>query len=186
MKLVDADERTVRRLQLHENIHRASLLPLELAAALQVLYGAGDTPEMLAQMLCKSSAYVQKALTVGRKLSDAARLVVDAHPQHFTSMDLLYDVSLSPTEEQEAILLRIENEGLTRQQVREITAPLKAKAKAERGAHRGRKPESRAYAKRIAVGVGVTVTVAFRKPSATDREVQTALEQAIDALKKGN
>src|SRR5712691_1027849 len=33
VKLIDADETMVLRLQLHENIHRANLIPLELAAA---------------------------------------------------------------------------------------------------------------------------------------------------------
>ena len=186
VKLVEADEKPVRRLQLHENIHRASLLPLELAAAVLDLLDDGETPDSLAKMLCKSAAYVQKALTVGRKLSAAAKNVIDAHAERFTSLDLLYDVSLSPAEEQKAILLRVKDEHLTRQQIRDITAPLKAKAKAEQGTHRGRKPESRTYTRKIAVGAGVAVTVSFPKMTASDQEVLEALEQAIDALQKDN
>jgi ParB family chromosome partitioning protein len=45
VKLIDADAKTVRRLQLHENVHRANLTPMELGHALQQLVSDGETPE---------------------------------------------------------------------------------------------------------------------------------------------
>ena len=155
-----------------------------LQAALQNLLSDGETPESLAQMLCKSSVYVHKALTIGRKLSSEAKRVIEGATQHFTSIDLLYDVAQIPVDRQETLLLRVKNEGLNRAQVREITAPIKAQEKAERGARRGRKPAARSSMRRIPVPCGALVTVSFRKAGASENDVQIALEQALNAVKK--
>jgi ParB family transcriptional regulator, chromosome partitioning protein len=184
VKVTEADERTVRKLQLHENIHRADLTPLELASALSKMLMDGETPESLATMLCKSQASVQKALTVAKQLSPAAKQLADAHPQFFTSLDLLYEVAQTPVKDQKALLEQVKELRLTREQVRQVTAPLKAAARSQQHAARGRKAKPRSCTRVISVQSGATVTVAFRKPTATDLELQRALEQAIKSVSR--
>ena len=186
VKLVEADEKTVSRLQLHENVHRANLTPLELGTALVKLLDDGETPETLSRLLCKSAAYVQKSLTVARQLSAAGKEIVEAHSQRLSSLDLLYDISQSPEDQQSALLQRILDEGLTRDDVRHITAPLKKAAAAKKGTARGRKPQTQSSARLIEVPCGAKVTVSFRTNSATDQDFRTALEQAIETLNGQN
>jgi len=182
VKVVDVDEKGVRRLQLHENIHRADLAPLELAAALQDHTEEGDSPQDLARMLCKSVPYVQKALTIARKLTNEARAYVQAHPTSFKSIDQLYDTATLLPEKQLPILRRIAEEGLTRDEVRSLTATGKEHAKADRGSRRGRQPDTRPFRQTLRVDNGALVTVSFRKARATPREVKAALEQALELL----
>ena len=186
VKLIEADEKTVRRLQLHENVHRANLTPLELGTALVKLLNDGETPDTLASLLCKSSAYVQKCLTVARRLSATGKEIVEAHSQRLSSLDLLYDISQSPGDQQSALLQRILNEGLTRDDVRHITAPLKKAENAKKGTVRGRKPQTQSSVRMIEVPCGAKVTVAFRKKPATLQDIRTALEQAIESLNGQN
>jgi ParB family chromosome partitioning protein len=183
VKVVDVDEKTVRTLQLHENIHRAGLAPLELAAALQQLTDEGETADAITRMLCKSNTYVQKALTVARKLTAAAKKLVEREPGAYKSLDMLYEVALYPSEEQVAILQRMKDEKLTRSQMRQITAEPKRDAKARVGSTRGRKPQSKAFRQTIPVANGATITVTFRKTKVDQKEVMNALLQAVKSLK---
>ncbi|MFO0966112.1 MAG: ParB/RepB/Spo0J family partition protein [Gemmataceae bacterium] len=178
----DADEAAARRLQLHENIHRADLTPLELANALHALISNGDTPETLAALLCKSPAYVQKALTIARRLSPTAKAIAKDEPDRFNSMDMLYEVAQTPTEHHERLLARIRQDGLTRDEVRQVAAPLKEIAKVERGSTRGRKAKPRLHTRTIRVETGATVTISFRQDNVTDADVRTALQQALDSI----
>lgn len=182
VKLVDADENTVRRLQLHENIHRANLTPLELAEALNTLLADGETPDSLARLLCKSAGYVQKALTIARQLSQEAKELANGQPERFASMDVLYEVAQTSTEQQATLLTRIQQDNLTRDQVRAIAAPLKQIAKAERGSSRGRKAQPRRQSRMIRVDRGGIVTVSLQQENVTDADVCTALEQALKSI----
>jgi len=184
VKLIDATESTIRRLQLHENIHRADLTPLELGNALVSLLDDGETPDSLAAMLCKSPAYVQKALTVVRHLTTQARELVDAHSGRFPSMDLLYEVAQAPEDRQVALLTQLKDNHLTRRELREIVAPLKEIAKTARGSTRGRKTRPRRSTHVFPVD-DATVTVVFRKPTATRDEITRALRQALAGLQSG-
>ena len=97
-------------------------------------------------------------------------------------MDMLYEVAQTPTEQLAMLLTRIQQDNLTRGQVRGIAAPLKQVAKAERGSTRGRKAQPRRESRMIRVDCGATVTVSFQQDNVTDADVRTALEQAIDAI----
>jgi ParB family chromosome partitioning protein len=181
VKVIEADEPMIRRLQLHENIHRANLTPLEVAEALNILLTDGETQETLATMLCKSVAYVQKAITIAQRLSAPAKALVESNASRFASLDLLYDVAQTPEDQQEPLLLRIKDERLTRVELREIVAPLKNLAKASRGTSRGRKAQDGRYSRAIPVDDG-TVTVTIRKPHVSKLEIIRALKQAIQAV----
>jgi len=184
VKLIDADDKTVRRLQLHENVHRANLTPLELGHALQKLLDDGEKPQALAVLLCKSTAFVQKALALARQVTDESKDFIADHSERFTSLDLLYDVAQVAPQEQLPMLRQVVELDLTRNEVRERTAPLKKSAKAERGRSRGRKPRERTpVARTWNVPCGATVSVAFAKASAKVH-YRLALQQALRLAKK--
>ena len=76
MRIVNATEEELIWLQLHENIHRADLHPLDLAQAVQTLIDGGTSLADIARKLCKSETWVQKALTVAQNLSPEAKTEV--------------------------------------------------------------------------------------------------------------
>lgn len=183
VKLIEADEKAVRRLQLHENVHRANLTPIELGTALLKLLDDGETPDTLARLLCKSPAYVQKSLTVARQLSAPAKKIAEANPQKLSSLDLLYDIAQSPETEHPMLLQRILEEALTRDEVRNITAPLKHIAKLSKGKARGRRPRAKPIFRKFEVPCDATVTVVFRnRLGVASSDYRVALRQANEQL----
>jgi len=183
VKVVDVDDATVRRLQLHENVHRANLTPLELADALQHLLQDGETPESLAVLLCKSPAYVQKALALARHVGSDAKQFIGEHGARFTSMDLLYDVAQLKEEQQLPLLRQVVELNLTRDEVRVLTAPLKQAAKEDDKPAKGRRPKSRPTVRTLDVPCGARVTVSFPAQIASNADCRLALEQAIELTK---
>ncbi len=178
VKLKDADDKLARRLQLHENIHRADLTPLELSRALHAMLADGETPDSLATFLSKSPSFVHKSLAIGQNLSPSAQAFAEENADRFADLELLYDVAQTPPAEHEPILRRIASEGLNRASVRKITAPLK-EIRETRPTKRGRKAGTRAYARRFPVSHRVIVTVTFPKATATDAEIRAALKEAL-------
>ncbi|MFO0967872.1 MAG: ParB/RepB/Spo0J family partition protein [Gemmataceae bacterium] len=181
VKLIDADGRTALRLQLHENVHRANLTPLELGHALQKLLDEGEAPDALATLMCKSVSFVQKALTLTRQVSDESKQFIADHAERFTSLDLLYDVAQVSATEQLPLLRQVVELDLTRSEVREITAPLKKAAKTS-GEARGRRPKGQPVVRAWEVPCGAKVTVAFPR-GAAKADCRLALEEAIRLAK---
>ena len=182
VKLVDADDQQAKLRQLHENIHRQNLHPLDLADALQGLIAEGATVDDLTKLLNKSTSYVQKALTVARDLSPAAKAVVEESPEQHKSLENLYEVSRLPPASQPAIIERIATESLTREQLREVTAEAKASHKEERGQKRGRPVQSKSFSKSFSSSNGAKVLVTFKKSRATTQDLITALTEILASL----
>jgi ParB family chromosome partitioning protein len=184
VKLVEADEHQVKKLQLIENIHRAELSPVELGSALQALVDEGATVDELCTLLHKSRPYVQKALSIARNLSAEVKEVAKQTPERFQDTETLYQVSQLPAPEQSRRVEQIATKRLTRQEVRRVTAAAKQTVAKERVQRRGRPAKSKPYSKSITTDDGARVTITFRKARATNDEVITALQKAIHSLKR--
>lgn len=182
VKLVDADDQQAKLRQLHENIHRANLHPLDLATALHGLLDEGASVEDLTKLLNKSTSYVQKALSVSKELSPEAKAAVQAAPEQHKSLENLYEVSRLPADAQPAMIERIASENLTREQLREVTAEAKAEHKEERGQKRGRPTTSKSYSKSFSSKNGAKVVVTFKKSKATTQDLITALSEILATL----
>lgn len=181
VKLLDATDGEAHRLQLQENIHREQLSPLELGAALFQLIDEGTTPDELAKLLCKTKSYVTKALSIAKNLSGEAKQAIQEAPERFQSMAHLYEVSLLPAEQQQPVLRKIADEGLTREQLLRLTEDLKRAAQAARPTKGGRPAHAKSFMKTIVLP-SATVTVRFPKARVTDEEMRQVLRQAMDAL----
>lgn len=183
VKLVDVDEPTAMRLQLHENIHRAALLPLELSVALNALSNDGMTTDELAKLLCKSKPYVAKALAIGQRLTPAARKTA-ASGRASQSLDILYEISQAPADEQVGLLDRIEREGLNRVTIRELTAHAKIKSQATDAMRRGRRPKKRDSQQTIHLSDGAIVVVRVPMSNASRVDFLAALRRAVEQLER--
>lgn len=180
VKLLQASDAEVHRLQILENIHRLDLSPLELGTALLQLSEDGAAPGDLAQLLCKTKSYIAKALGIARNLSPEARRIIQEAPDGFQSMTHLYEVSLLPAAEQPSVLARIADGNLNRDQLQQVTAEIKQAATARPG-RAGRPPKPRTFTKTIDLP-DATVTVRLSKADATPDDVAAVLRQALDTL----
>jgi ParB family chromosome partitioning protein len=167
------DERVIWR-QLHENIHRSNLHPLDLAAALKQLRDQGLTVAEIAKRLKKNKTYVQKALSVADGLTAAASEELHRSPKG-RSLDTVYEVAKLPEEAQEDFAREIADKGLSRHQVREAVAQARKHASTSPRTKRDRKPHFR----EIVETPHATVTVTFKKPTAKRAEVVNALKDAL-------
>ncbi|MBI3465132.1 MAG: ParB/RepB/Spo0J family partition protein, partial [Planctomycetes bacterium] len=164
--------------QLHENVHRKALHPLDLADAIDRATEAGLTTEEVATKLCKSATFVHKALTI-TKLTPEARAFLERSP--IKSFEVIYEVAQLPAERQLPVLQSIVAEDLTRDEIRRLAADTK-QLTVDPHPKRGRPAKVRPYAKTITTEKGARVTVHFRKSRATTQEVAEALEDALKAL----
>jgi ParB/RepB/Spo0J family partition protein len=180
--LENVDAKQARVIQLHENIHRAALEPIEIANALLALKADGLSNEQLAKTINKSESYVSKALSAVTGLTVEAKEKL-AGPGAAVSMDHLYEVSKQPVEVQPAMLERIKQDGVTRAQLREETAADKKERSGERQAKGGRPAQSKPFAKTFKADNGGRVTVSFKKAKVTTAELIETLKQVLAALK---
>jgi len=115
-------------------------------------------------------------LTVARGLDPAARQHVGAGGQ---SIDVLYEVALTPAAGQAELVERIQAEHLTRSEVRRIAGA----ARAARPKTRGRPSASRPYRETIRIDeLGATITIAFARTEATAVEILHALRLAAERV----
>lgn len=180
--LEDVDAKRAKVIQLHENIHRSDLQPIEVATALQGLVADGVKPEELASLLNKSDAYVSKALSAVNSLTAEAKERIAATDSPI-GMDHLYEVSKLPADEQPRMVERISTEKLTRKQLREATADDKKERRTERQAKGGRPSKSKPFTKTFPAPGGGKITVNFRKAKADTAEVIEALQHVLDSLR---
>lgn len=181
VRIVNATEEELIWLQLHENIHRADLHPLDLAQAVQTLIGGGTSLADIARKLCKSETWVQKALTVAQNLAPEAKTEVQA-AERTIGMESVYEVAQVPSQEQLPLVRRIVAEGLNRKQVRELTSPAKKAQRHARPSKGGRPATARPYCRTFKTANGATVTIEFRKTRASLEEVAGALRSALKQL----
>lgn len=181
VKLLNATDSEMRRLQIVENIHREELSPLELGAALVALVEAGSTAEDLAKLLCKTTSYVTKALGIGRNLSPEGRQIVHENLNRFPSMAHLYDVSQLPAERQPEVLRRVLDEDLTREELQTITTGIKAKTRVEKASKGGRPAKPKHFSTVIPLE-DATVTIRLRKATGTNEELAGILKEALATL----
>lgn len=180
--LEDVDAKQAKIVQLHENIHRSDLQPIEVATALQGLIADGAKQQELATLLNKSDAYISKALSAISKLTPEAKEKIAASSQPI-GMDHISEVANLPADEQPQMVERIQSEKLTRKQLREATAGDKKERQAERQAKGGRPSKSKPYTKSFGVPNGGKVTINFRKAKVETEEVIAALQHVLDSLR---
>jgi len=178
VRIVEADDAQVRRLQLIENVHRADLTPIELGTALQDLIDQGETAASIAKKIHKSASYVTMALTIVHKLTPEAMAEGTT-----LNMSILYQIALRPVTEQLSAVRAARDGGLNRAQLREAASAAR-ESEPDGPPRRGRPAASRPYARTFNVRNGATVRVSFRKADATAPEVAEALQHALDTLTK--
>lgn len=181
--LEDVDARQAKIVQLHENIHRSDLQPIEIATALQGLIADGAKPDELASLLNKSDAYVSKALSAVNGLTLEAKEKIAAVADSPIGMDHLFEVSKLPAAEQPQMVERIQSEKLTRKQLREATADDKKHRQSERQAKGGRPSKSKPFSKSFPAPNGGKITINFRKAKVETEEVIEALQHVLDSLR---
>ncbi len=116
---VDAREEDLLWIQLHENIHRTNLDPLDLSAAIGQARDKGYTLAQIAQQMSKSEAWVQKALTIVTRLDEEAKSVLQSAKQR-PALDAVYAIAQAPAEAQPGLARRVADEALTRREARSL------------------------------------------------------------------
>lgn len=92
VRLVDASDEQIVWRQLHENIHRRALHPLDLAEAILDAMDGGLKLADVAGKLGKSESWVQKALSIAKGLTDDAKAELRQSPAG-ASIDIAYELA---------------------------------------------------------------------------------------------
>lgn len=182
---VDAKEEDVLWLQLQENIHRTDLSPLDLASAVKQAQEQGYSLAKIAERMCKSESWVQKAMTISERLSEGAMNAFKNAPEK-PAMDTVYAVAQVPKEAQAELAEEVVNEKLTRRetQARADTARKQTIPIGEAPRRTGRKKKSKPYEETWRAENGASVTVKFRKTEIEAGEVIAALEEVLAMQKE--
>lgn len=178
VKILNVSDEEATQLQLIENVLRKDLTPIEVGASLDLMAARGMSIDQLAKLVYKGKPWVTKHLVIFRKLSAEAKAEAAKAPDQFQSLAHLYEVAQLPPEQQTVVLVRIREDGLTREQLQQLLS----EAKRARPTSAGRPTKSRPYSKTISVEGGATVVVKFRKSRATAAEVADALRAALVSL----
>lgn len=181
VRVLNVPDDQVVWLQLHENLQRKELHPLDLADAIQAATRQGRTQEQVAARLCKSPTYVQKALTVAKKLTQAARALLSASRKAI-GLDAAYEIAILPPVKQEALARAVAEQGLPRAELRRLAAETREASPAEARTRPGRPAGAKPYRRVLPASHGASVTVRFRKAKATTAEVIQALREALGAV----
>src|SRR5207248_6745400 len=107
--------------QLHENIHRSNLDPLDLSAAILHARDQGYNLAQIAGRMGKSETWVQKALTIATRLDDAARQTLQDNSGR-PALDTVYAIAQAPAETQADLARQIVDQGLTRREAEGLAA----------------------------------------------------------------
>jgi ParB/RepB/Spo0J family partition protein len=179
VKLLDVDDKTACEIQLVENLQRSDLRPVDIGLRLQQMLEAGETLATLEQKIHKSQSWISKVVAIARNLSDEAKQIAET-----TSVAHLYEVSQLPRESQASVVTQIRGEGLTVEQLRELTHEAKAQSKQQRCVRRGRptKGRSKPYEKSFKAAHGLFVIVRARRATVTPDELLEAFRALVTAL----
>lgn len=179
VRVINVPEADILWLQLHENIHRKALTPMELAASVMKASQAGMSLKEIATKLCKSETYVQKALTIGEKLHPKAyEILLDSPQSH--SLDAVYSLATVPAAEQLAMAKMIVKEGLTQREIAAKTAA--AKQAAPKTGKTGRPKGARGFRETFR-HQDLTVTVSCPRGTVAKTDVAAALKAALAKLR---
>lgn len=185
VRVVEIDDRKKVWLQLHENVHRKNLHPLEIAASVsKAMHEQGLSIDQAAVQLKKSKSFVQKALTIADKLSAKAKKQI-LESSHKAGLDTIYLIATTPEDKQIKIVEQLVDDGLNHRQIVSLTTEAKkgAKPSAEERGRGGRKAKTRAYSKTIKTKTGGSVTVKFRKSRVTTDELVETLTDALEHIR---
>ncbi|HTU91028.1 MAG TPA: ParB/RepB/Spo0J family partition protein [Gemmataceae bacterium] len=181
---VDAKDADLLWLQLHENIHRTNLDPLDLSAAIAQARDRGYTLAQIAQQMGKSEAWVQKSLTIATRLDEEARSVLQSAEQR-PAMDSVYAIAQAPAETQSELARRVASESLTRRETQALAdAARLTSPSAEPPLRSGRPRSFRSFETTLRAANGASVTVKFRKGDVTRAEIIAALEDVLKTLRE--
>ncbi len=180
---VDARDEDLLWQQLHENVHRTNLDPLDLSAAIQQAHRNGYTLGQIAQRMAKSEAWVQKGLTIATRLAGEARDALH-HSAQRPALDTVYAIAQAPAEAQGELARRVASEGLTRREAQALAeAARQAGPPAELPVRSGRPRSFRSFETTLRAANGASVTVRFRKAEVTPDEIAAALEDVLKTLR---
>jgi ParB family chromosome partitioning protein len=180
---VDAKDEDLLWLQLHENIHRTNLDPLDLSAAIAQARDRGYTLAQIAEQMGKSDAWVQKALTIATRLDDEARTVLKGADQR-PALDAVYAIARAPAAAQADLSRQVIDQGLTRREAQALAeAASEAQGPVRPTGRTGRPKVSRTFETTLYAANGASVTVKFRKAEATPAEIVAALQDVLQTLR---
>jgi ParB family chromosome partitioning protein len=180
---VDAKDEDLLWQQLHENIHRTNLDPLDLSAAIAQTRERGYTLAQIAGQMGKSEAWVQKALTIATRLDDAAREVLEGADQR-PALDAVYAIARAPTEAQAELSRQVIDQGLTRRATEALAAAAgEAQGPVLPTGRTGRPKVVRTFERTLYAANGASVTVKFRKADVTANEIADALADVLQTLR---
>src|SRR5207248_7938676 len=127
--------------QLHENIHRSNLDPLDLSAAILHARDQGYNLAQIAGRMGKSETWVRKALTIATGLDDAARQTLQDNSGR-PALDTVYAIAQAPTEAQAELARQVVAERLTRREAEALAAEAREGHQAEPSRRTGRRKKS--------------------------------------------
>jgi ParB/RepB/Spo0J family partition protein len=181
---VDAKDEDLLWLQLHENIHRTNLDPLDLSAAIAQARERDYTLSQIAKQMGKSEAWVQKALTIATRLNDEAKSVLQAAGQR-PAMDAVYAIAQAPTATQPELARRVADEALTFRETKALAEVARLNSPSVEAPLRTGRPRSfRSFETTLRAANGASVTVKFRKGDVTHGEIVAALEDVLKILRE--
>ena len=178
--ILDVDDAQVLAIALIENLQRQDLSPFEEAEALRALVSRFDyTHEEVAQKIGKARTSVTEALSIA-DLPEDIKAKLDSAGVNTKSI-LLEVARREDPSEQAALVDRILEEGLTRDQLRALRHEPEAPPIEPTGKESGKSPGKR---RRLTYhsGTGITVTLHLSGDQITVPDIQGALREAIDEL----
>ncbi len=172
--IMEVDDREAIEIALVENLHRKDLTVFEEAEAYRVLVEVyGYTHAQVAERIGKARSTVTELLTIANMPPRIMQLCKDLGIE--TKSVLLQIAKLRDERKMEEMARRVATEGLTRDQVREITS--KPKKERKQRSHRFRfSPPSGEF----------TLTINFKKPQVSREEIISALRKALEELEKAS
>jgi len=179
---VDAKDKDLLWLQLHENIHRTNLDPIDLSAAIAQARGQGYTLAQIAQQMGKSESWVQKALTIATRLDEVAKSVLQSAEQR-PALDAVYAIAQAPEKAQSELAHRVANEGLSRRETQILADAARLTSPSAAPLRSGRPRSFRSFETTLRAANGASVTVKFRKADVAPEEIVAALEDVLKTFR---
>ena len=180
---VDAKDEDLLWQQLHENIHRTNLDPLDLSAAIGQARDKGYTLSQIAHQMGKSESWVQKAITIATRLDVGAKSVLQCAEQR-PALDAVYAIAQAPAEAQTELARRVANESLTRRETQALAEAARLTSpSAETPLRSGRPRSFRSFETTLRAANGASVTVKFRKADVVPEEIVAALEDVLKTFR---
>lgn len=179
--VLDVDDAQALTIALIENLQRQDLSPFEEADGLRALIDRFDyTHEEVARKIGKARTSVTEALSIA-EIPEALRTKLDGAGVHTKSILLEVARTEDPTD-QLALVDRIIEEGLTRDQLRALRRGDDAEPPAETKAEGASEPAAGGRRITYRSGTGITLTLYLNRDEITVPEIQQTLREAIEEL----